>query len=98
MNLNHEQKLYIEDKYQKLSECQLLCSREHGTEGYTLRDPFQRDYARVLYSPSFRRLQGKMQILGVNSAAFYRNRLTHSLEVAQIAKSIALDLSMSEIS
>ncbi|MBN8209379.1 dNTP triphosphohydrolase [Bacillus sp. NTK071] len=53
------------------------------------RNPSQRDYSRVLYSPSFRRLQGKMQLLGVQSDQFYRNRLTHSLEVAQIARSIA---------
>ena len=52
---------------------------------------FQRDYTRVMYSSSFRRLQGKMQLLGLNDSGFYRNRLTHSLEVAQIARSIALD-------
>lgn len=50
---------------------------------------FHRDYCRVLYSSFFRRLQGKMQFLGINSNYFYRNRLTHSLEVAQIARSIA---------
>lgn len=67
--------------------------REHGDEEYSTRDIFQRDYARILYSPSFRRLQGKMQIMGIKSDAFYRNRLTHSLEVAQIARSIATLLS-----
>lgn len=72
-----------------------LNERENNDIVYTLRDIFQRDYARVLYSPSFRRLQCKMQILGVNSAAFYRNRLTHSLEVCQIARSIAFDLAKS---
>ena len=51
--------------------------------------PFQRDYARVMYSSSFRRLQGKMQLLGIKKDQFFRNRLTHSLEVAQIARSIA---------
>lgn len=50
---------------------------------------FQRDYTRVLYSSSFRRLQGKMQLYGIESDQFIRNRLTHSLEVAQIARSIA---------
>jgi|GluameStandDraft_1065615.scaffolds.fasta_scaffold03991_7 dGTPase len=50
---------------------------------------FQRDYARVMYSSSFRRLQGKMQLLGIKNDQFFRNRLTHSLEVAQIARSIA---------
>ena len=59
-----------------------LKSREHGTNSEeNLRDVFQRDYARILYSSSFRRLQGKMQILGINPTAFYRNRLTHSLDV-----------------
>jgi dGTPase len=58
------------------------------------RDEYRRDYARVLYSSSFRRLQGKMQLLGINPTHFHRNRLTHSLEVAQIAGSIARDLGL----
>lgn len=53
------------------------------------RNAYERDYARILYSSSFRRLQGKMQLLGVDHTAFHRNRLTHSLEVAQIARTIA---------
>lgn len=56
------------------------------------RNCYERDYARVLYSASFRRLQGKMQILGIDNTSFYRNRLTHSLEVLQIAKDILLRL------
>ncbi len=56
------------------------------------RNPFHRDYARIMYSPSFRRLQGKMQLLGVKSDQFFRNRLTHSLEVSQIARTIAYGL------
>lgn len=58
------------------------------------RDKYERDYARVLYSSSFRRLQGKMQLLGVDHTAFHRNRLTHSLEVAQIARTIANSLDL----
>ncbi|EGQ7944467.1 deoxyguanosinetriphosphate triphosphohydrolase family protein [Vibrio cholerae] len=58
------------------------------------RQELMRDYARVLYSSSFRRLQGKMQLLGVDANKFNRNRLTHSLEVAQIARSIAYDLEL----
>lgn len=58
------------------------------------RNSLMRDYARVLYSSSFRRLQGKMQLLGVDSNKFNRNRLTHSLEVVQIARSIAFDLGL----
>jgi predicted deoxyguanosinetriphosphate triphosphohydrolase len=65
---------------------------DHGREDY--RDELMRDYARVLYSSSFRRLQGKMQLLGVDGNKFNRNRLTHSLEVAQIARSIAHNLKL----
>lgn len=43
------------------------------------RDDYARDYARVLYSSSFRRLQGKMQLLGIDNIHFFRNRLTHSM-------------------
>lgn len=50
---------------------------------------FHRDFSRIMYASSFRRLQGKMQLLGIKSDQFFRNRLTHSLEVAQIAGSIA---------
>ncbi len=56
------------------------------------RDEFQRDYTRIVYSSSFRRLQGKMQLLGVQTEKFFRNRLTHSLEVSQIARAIAENL------
>ncbi|MBW7476384.1 dNTP triphosphohydrolase [Paenibacillus oenotherae] len=57
-----------------------------------VREEYSRDYARVLYSSSFRRLQGKMQLLGIDHNLFFRNRLTHSMEVAQIARGIATDL------
>lgn len=62
--------------------------------GSRQRNEFWRDYARVLYSSSFRRLQGKMQLLGVNQTGFFRNRLTHSFEVAQIARGIASKLEL----
>ena len=64
--------------------------RSHG------RQELMRDYARVLYSSSFRRLQGKMQLFIPKSEVFYRNRLTHSHEVAQIAKTIAKKLKLSD--
>jgi dGTPase len=56
------------------------------------RSSFDVDYARIVHSGSFRRLQGKTQILNLGDSDFYRTRLTHSLEVAQIAGSIARQL------
>lgn len=52
------------------------------------RSSFDVDYARIVHSASFRRLQGKTQILNLGDSDFYRTRLTHSLEVAQIAVGI----------
>lgn len=63
---------------------------DKGAEPY--RSPWRWDYARLIHSPSFRRLQGKTQVFPGHESDFYRNRLTHSLEVAQIAKSIAVRL------
>lgn len=56
------------------------------------RSPWDVDYGRVIHSASFRRLQGKTQILNLGDSDFYRTRLTHSLEVAQIASGISRQL------
>ncbi|WP_371814289.1 anti-phage deoxyguanosine triphosphatase [Ensifer sp. ENS03] len=56
------------------------------------RTNFDIDFSRVVHSGSFRRLQGKTQILNLGDSDFYRTRLTHSLEVAQIATGILLRL------
>ncbi|MBT7983230.1 MAG: dNTP triphosphohydrolase [Akkermansiaceae bacterium] len=52
------------------------------------RSPFQIDRDRIIYTPSFRRLQSKTQVFLSGEYDFYRTRLTHSLEVAQIGRSI----------
>jgi dGTPase len=58
------------------------------------RSDYQIDYARVIHSSSFRRLQGKTQILALGDDDFYRTRLTHSLEVAQVAEGVVQQLRM----
>jgi dGTPase len=56
------------------------------------RHPTERDRDRILHSSAFRRLQGKTQVFGIGQADFYRTRLTHSIETAQLARAIANNL------
>lgn len=57
------------------------------------RNPYERDLTRVIHCPAFRRLQRKTQILGTDEGDFHRTRLTHSLEVSSIGRSIIRNLS-----
>ncbi len=80
--------LYKEDDYKRLV-------KEPGSADEIGRSGFRRDYGRLLHSPAFRRLQGKTQLFPGHESDFFRNRLTHSLEVAQVAKGIATQLNES---
>lgn len=90
--LDQDKEEIIKKLLEPLRKCEKLRDITYQEDGSTDRNHYERDYTRVLYSPSFRRLQGKMQLLAIQSDKFFRNRLTHSLEVAQIARSIAREL------
>lgn len=60
------------------------------------RTPFQRDRDRILHSAAFRRLQYKTQVFVCDEGDHYRSRLTHSLEVGQIARGICRSLALEE--
>jgi dGTPase len=60
------------------------------------RSDFRRDYGRLIHCAAFRRLIGKTQLFPGVDSDFFRTRITHSLEVAQIAKSIAIKLNAQE--
>ena len=54
-----------------------------------VRTPFQIDRDRIIHSSAFRRMRNKTQVFGVFTLDYYRTRLTHSLEVSQIARAVS---------
>lgn len=71
--------------------------REHPEERYdSLRTEFQRDRDRIIHCQSFRRLMNKTQVFLAPLGDHYRTRLTHTLEVTQIARTIARSLHLNE--
>ncbi|MBD1371686.1 dGTPase [Hazenella sp. IB182357] len=61
------------------------------------RDPFEKDYGRIVHSGAFRRLQAKTQVIGAFAGDVHRTRLTHSMEVAQIARGIVIHLNETNV-
>jgi dGTPase len=74
----------------------LLAQREHPEAAHPYRTPFQRDRARVIHARAFRRLAGKTQVFTHRYSDHFRSRLTHTMEVAQIARAIASALKLNE--
>ncbi len=70
--------------------------RLHPEPESATRSPFQRDRDRVIHSTAFRRMQYKTQVFVNHEGDVFRTRLTHSIEVAQIARSIARALALDE--
>ena len=70
--------------------------REHPIEECSFRTPFRRDRDRIIHSKSFRRLMHKTQCFLSPEGDHYRTRLTHTLEVNQIAQTIARALRLNE--
>lgn len=82
--------LYTDADWERIAD-------EQSHRGDPYRPPARKDYARLLHSACWRRMQGKTQLFPGVDSEFFRNRLTHSLEVAQIAKSIALRLNAAKL-
>lgn len=78
----------------KMSWSRLISSKRFGLEDYhkergETRSDFQRDYDRLVFSSPFRRLQNKTQVFPLPGSIFVHNRLTHSIEVACVGRSLA---------
>src|SRR4030081_2151175 len=68
--------------------------RRYAEPSHPYRDDFQRDRDRIIHSRAFRRLEAKTQVFTRRYSDHFRNRLTHTIEVAQIARTIAWQLKL----
>ena len=73
-----------------------LGGRRFPELSHPYRNDFQRDRDRIIHSRAFRRLQGKTQVFAAGQADHYRNRLTHTIEVSQVARTVATTLRLNE--
>ncbi len=73
-----------------------LRGRKFPEPSHPYRNNFQRDRDRIIHSRAFRRLEGKTQVFAQGLCDHFRNRLTHTLEVSQVARTIASTLQLNE--
>ena len=84
---------------EKMEWPRLICDKRFGLEEYHdskrgIRSDFLRDYDRLVFSSPFRRLQNKTQVFPLPGSIFVHNRLTHSLEVASVGRSLASEVGL----
>src|SRR3974390_1627742 len=70
--------------------------RKYPEPAHPYRNPFQRDRDRVVHSRAFRRLEAKTQVFAPGMSDHFRNRLKHTIEVSQIARTLAAVLELDE--
>src|SRR5882757_8847738 len=73
-----------------------LAARIYPETEHAYRSPFQRDRDRVIHARAFRRLAGKTQVFTRRASDHFRSRLTHTIEVSHIARTVALALGLNE--
>ncbi len=73
-----------------------LLERAFPAPGHSSRTAFQRDRERIVQARAFRRLAGKTQVFTSRASDHFRSRLTHTMEVAQIARAVAAELGLNE--
>ena len=89
----------MENEIRVMEWGRLICDKRLGMEEYHderhhTRSDFQRDYDRLIFSSPFRRLQNKTQVFPLPGSVFVHNRLTHSLEVSSVGRSLANEIAI----
>ncbi|MEK6646484.1 MAG: deoxyguanosinetriphosphate triphosphohydrolase [Candidatus Firestonebacteria bacterium] len=97
--------MFTREEYEKMEEKilapyamknRLAGARKYPEQEHPFRSAFQRDRDRIIHSSAFRRLEYKTQVFVIHESDYYRTRLTHTIEVSQIACTIARILRLSE--
>lgn len=90
----------LQNERKTITEYGMLCENTRGRlvpeEECPVRTAYQRDRDRIIHSSAFRRLKHKTQVFLAPDSDHYRTRLTHTLEVSQIARTIAMGLGLNE--